>query len=49
MIEYVRHAMEIAYLRQVIDLAVAHPVGAVATLVVTCLYFNLMFSGPRAY
>lgn len=49
MLEYVRRATEIAYLRQAIDLAAAHPLGAVAVAVVTLLYFNLMFSGPRAY
>ena len=37
------------YVRQAIDLALAHPMGAVGAAVVALLYLNLMFSGPRAY
>ena len=37
------------YVRQAIELAAAHPMGAVGAAVVTLLYLNLMFSGPRPY
>ena len=37
------------YLRQAIDLAARHPMGAVGVVAMTLLYFNLMFSGPRVY
>jgi len=37
------------YLRQAIELAAHHPMGAVGVAMVTLLYFNLMFSGPRTY
>ena len=37
------------YVRQVIDVAAAHPMGAVGVAVVSLLYLNLMFSGPRVY
>lgn len=35
-----------AHVRQVIDLAAAHPIGAVGVAVAVLLYLNLMFSGP---
>jgi hypothetical protein len=38
-----------AYLRQAIELAAEHPMGAVGIAVVTLLYINLMFSGPKVY
>ena len=37
------------YVRQAMDLALAHPMGAVGAAVVTLLYLNLMCSGPRPY
>ena len=37
------------YLREAIELAAAHPMGAVGTMVVTLLYLNFMFSGPKVY
>jgi hypothetical protein len=37
------------YLRQAIEIAAEHPMGAVACAVFTLLYINLMFSGPRVY
>ena len=37
------------YIRQAIDLAMEHPMGALAAAVCTLLYMNLMFSGPRTY
>ena len=37
------------YLKDAIELAAAHPMGAVVCAVVTLAYLNLMFSGPRVY
>lgn len=37
------------FVRQAIDLAMAHPMGTVGCLAVAILYLNLMFSGPRVY
>ena len=37
------------YLRQAVDQALAHPMGAVGAAVAALLYLNLMFSGPRPY
>ena len=37
------------YVREAIELALAHPMGAVGVAVLTLAYLNLMFSGPRLY
>jgi hypothetical protein len=37
------------YVRQAIDLAAAHPIGAVGCVAAAILYLNLMLSGPRTY
>ncbi len=49
MLDYVRRALELGHARQALDLAEAHPVGAVAVAVVAILYLRLMLSGPRPY
>lgn len=36
-----------SYVREAIDLAAQHPMGAVGVAVAVLLYANLMFSGPR--
>ena len=37
------------YLREAIELAAAHPMHAVVTAIVSMLYLNFMFSGPKVY
>lgn len=37
------------YVREAIELALAHPMGAVGAAIVTLLYLNFMFSGPKVY